>query len=203
MIGRRGLLLPTVLTLLTASTQLSAHSEGTDNVIRGKFGEQQSYCCDIFVSYSKEDQKYWDRINKYLVGLDREGFKIRSHYMVEAGTVIEDSVRAALLESAVVVLLMSQDYIASDLMKREFPALLDQVEENHACILWLKIGVFDPTHMERLTRYQKVGGRSPPLDSISPQKRNDIYLDLVNAIRKRLSERKRFPNPSCSIPEET
>jgi hypothetical protein len=119
---------------------------------------------------------------------------------MEPGTSIQDETRSALLTSAVAVLLMSQDYIASGLMEREFLELLDQAEHRDKYILWLQVGLFRSRRTERLKRYKKIGAGSPPLDQLSGPKRDAIYMDLANVIWKRLGECNRFPKPSS---EET
>jgi hypothetical protein len=199
---RIGLLLPAMVSLLVATTQLNTNSGESDNVIRGKFGEQEPYHWDVFVSHCKKDRRYWNRINTILVPMRRKGVRIYSYDMVEPGAVIREEARSAMLTSAVVVLLMSADYIASALMEHELPDLLDQVENHGRRILWLQVGRFDSKSMGRLTRYQKVGAESSPLDSLSGPERDSIYMDLVEAVWNRLNECGRCPSSPTVTPEE-
>jgi hypothetical protein len=186
-----------------ALTRLAALPGGRSNVVKGRFKKQDSDRWDVFVSYCKPDQKYWKRISTFLVPMRRHGVKIYSYDIVQPGAVILDGARSALLTSIVAVLLMSADYLASGLMDLELPSLLDQVEVYGARILWLQVGLFDSSYMKRLTRYQKVGAGSDPLDSLSGPQRDAVYLELVEAIRSNLDQIRGDQNPPTDVPEET
>jgi hypothetical protein len=190
-----GALLPAVVTLLAASMQLSAHPGDPSNIIRGRFPEPPPDLWDVFVSYCEKDRPYWERIETHLTPMRRAGVKIYSYDMVEPGAVIRDEARSALLTSVVAILLISVDYLASDLMDGELPDLLEQAEQRGTRMLTLQVGNCDLSGMERLTRYQRVGARASPLNRLREPKQDDIYVELLEAIRKRLIECKRYPKP--------
>lgn len=185
-------MLPTVLTLLAAPMQLRADSEDPNNVIHGPFPDPPPDSWDVFVSYCQKDQPYWGRIETHLMPIRREGVKIYSYDMVEPGIVIREEARSALLSSVVAVLLISADYLASDLMGSELPDLLERAERGTR-MLTLQVGNCDLSDIDRLTKYQRVGARMPPLNRLREPKQDDIYIELLKAIKKRLRECKRYP----------
>jgi hypothetical protein len=204
MSNRVGLSLPTVATLLVATMQLSAQPGNHGKVIKGRFPQPPPNTWDIFVSYCEKDQPYWERIEIHLKPMRRVGVKIYSYDMIEPGTIVRKEVRSALLTSVVVVLLISADYLASDLMGHELPDLLDQAEGRGTRMLTLQVGNCDLSDMEGLTKYQRVGARKLPLNRLKEPKQDDIYIELLGAIKKRLIECNRYPKLSTvNTTEET
>jgi hypothetical protein len=184
MSGRVRLLAPAVLTLMTAGVQLSAGGD-SNNVIRGRFPQPHPGNYDVFVSYCPKDQRYWKEIDTYLVNIRREKVRIYSHNTLRAGAKIDEEVRSALTSSVVAVLLLSQAYIASELMERELPDLLDRVEQG-TLILTLHVGKFDTYNLGRITQYQRVGAERRPLNRLEPPDREEVYIELVSEIRNSL-----------------
>jgi hypothetical protein len=188
-------LLPAVVALLAAAMPLSSGPSGFDNVYKLPVGEQGTkqgqskdpYHCDIFVSYCKEDKKYWDQIDKFLYDVHQEGYIFYSYRTIKPGGEIERDTASALLTSAVAILLMSQNYISSGLMKSEFLGLLDEAERNDKYILWIQIGEFRSRQAKRIERYQKVGGPdAQPLNQLRPSQRDTIYAGLTDVIMEKL-----------------
>lgn len=194
---RTYLLLPTVVTLLSAF-QLSPPQGPPDNVVEGRFPKPPTEPWDVFVSYCAKDQRYWKRIKLHLTRLRREGTRIYSHDIVEPGSVIQEEARYALETSVVAVLLISIDYIASDLMENELPDLLEQAEQRGTRMLRLQVGNCNLSGMDRLTKYKRVGARRPPLNRLREPNQDDIYAELTEVIEKTLTVRKRLPKPSTT-----
>jgi hypothetical protein len=178
--------------LLASATHVSSRPGGADNVIQGRFPEPSPDPWDIFVSYCEKDRPYWKRIELHLTPLRRAGVKIYSYDTLEAGAIVSDEARSALLTSVVTVLLISIDYLASDLMESEFPDLLDQAEQRGVRMLWILTGRCDLSTMGRLTRYHQVCPRAAPLSRIRSPKQDEIYVELILAIRKQLESSGRF-----------
>lgn len=193
---RTVLRLPVAVALL-AVVQFGPTPRGPDNVIEGKFPKPPQDPWDVFVSYCPKDRRYWKRIAIHLTRLVRGGARIYSYDMVEAGTKIKEEARYALRSSVVAVLLVSIDYIASDLMENELPALLDQAEQRGTRMLRLQVGNCNLSGMDRLTQYQQVGAREPPLNRLREPNQDDIYSELTDLIEKVLRQHQRYPKPSA------
>lgn len=184
MSSRVGLLAPAVLTLIAAHVQLGAGGD-SGNVVRGRFPGRQPDAYDVFVSYCPKDKRYWEEIDTFLVNMHRQEIGIYSHNTLRAGAEIKKEVQAALLSSVVAVLLLSQDYIASDLMDQELPDLLERVEQG-TLILTLHVGKFDAYNLDRIAKYRRVGAEYKPLNRLGRADREEVYLELVSAIRNTL-----------------
>jgi hypothetical protein len=191
--NRGTLLVPAIITLAAAAMRLDPGSGNPGKVIRGKFPLREPDRYDVFVSYWHDDQRFWNEIIPFLEPLKRNKITIYSYDMVEPGGQIRKEAQAALMSSAVAVLLLSQDYIASDLMTSELPNLLERVEEG-TLMLTVHVGLHDAHGLDRVTRYQRVGDSyGKPLEELSKPKRKHVYLELVQAIRGKLMEAGRYP----------
>jgi hypothetical protein len=188
-------MLPMAVTLL-AIIQLSLGSGEPDNVIEGKFPKPPQEPWDVFVSYCAKDRRYWKRIAIHLTRLLRGGARVYSYDMVEPGTVIKEEARYALQTSVVAVLLVSIDYIASDLMENELPGLLEQAEHRGTRMLRLQVGKCNLSGMDKLTQYRRVGARKPPLNRLREPNQDDIYSELTDVIEKILKQCHRYPKQS-------
>ena len=198
------LMLPVAVALLAVIPQ-GPTPGGPDNVIEGKFPKPPQDPWDVFVSYCPKDRRYWKRIAIHLTRLRRGGARIYSYDMVEPGTVIKEEARYALQTSIVAVLLVSVDYLASDLMENELLDLLEQAEQRGTRMLRLQVGKCNLAGMDRLTQYQRVGARKPPLNRLREPNQDDIYSELTDVIEKILRQYHRYPKPSPGgvLEEET
>ncbi len=93
----------------------------------------------VFVSYSKDDLAWHDRIIKVLGPLEMraKGSVWSDRYLV-AGDDWQKSIDQALAATQVAVLLVSQSFLATDfIMTRELPHLLEAREAGRVRILWV------------------------------------------------------------------
>src|ERR1700761_8685188 len=139
--GATGFLMSSIISLAAVGTQLSAISDGPDNVVRLSIRKQNNF--DIFVSYFPEDQKYWDEARKFLTYARRSKARIYSFDDVRPGRNLPAEAQAALFSSVIAILLISQDYVDSPLMESEFPHLLERAKNEGTLILTLHVGTFD------------------------------------------------------------
>lgn len=196
MSDRGGSLLPVVVTLLAAATiQRSARPGEAGKVIKGNFPDPPPDIYDVFVSYSDKDQYYWNQIETHLQPMCRRyGVKVFCFDRMRPGDVITDKARSALATSVVTILLISKYYLASDLLERELLDLLEQTERGTR-ILRLQVGTCDLSDWGVLTKYHQVGAGKPPLNRLREPKQDEIYVELLEAIRERLKECGRLNHP--------
>ena len=205
MINRVGSLLPIIVPLLAVMGP-GSHSGESHNVIRSRFPQPppDSDRSDVFISYCEKDQAYLERIEIHLKPIRDKGVQIYRYDMVEPGAVVKDEAQSALFTSVVAVLLISADYLASDLMQHELPDLLERAEVGGTRVLRLDVGTCDLSDWERLTRYQRVAGNAPPLNRLRGSRQDVIYVELLKAIKKRLIECGRYAKSSTAdTPEGT
>lgn len=68
----------------------------------------------VFISYSHEDLYYREQAQKYLVNLDKQGLiEIWHDKAIEPGKKWDDEIKTKLNEADIVIILVSQDFIAS------------------------------------------------------------------------------------------
>lgn len=192
MSDRVGLLL-SVVVLLTSAMQVSDFPEAPGKLIEGRFPEPPPEPWDVFVSFCEKDRHFWERMEVHLEPIRQRGVKIYSYDMIEPGDKIRKEVRSALLTAVVAILLISADYLASDLMRQEFPDLLEQAERNGRRILWLEVGICDLSEMEKLTDYKKIGTGKPPLCRLKQPRQDEIYVELLGVVKKTLIRWHRYP----------
>jgi hypothetical protein len=194
-----------VVELFMSSVQLSSPSGGWGKVIKGRFPPPSPDRWDIFLSYCDKDRKFADRIVVHLKPFENSGVRIYSHNTLKAGLIVEEKARSALRTSVVVILLVSADYMASELMKQEFPDLLDQAELRGAQMLWVLAGRCRLNNMKRLTGYQQVRAQEAaldkPLDKMQKQSQDEVYVVLLDSVEEKLRESNRYPESACEDTE--
>jgi hypothetical protein len=105
---------------------------------------------------------------------------------LEAGATIPAEARSALLTSVAAIFLISARYLASGFMRSDFEKLLDQAEERGVRMLWIRAGTCDLSDIDRLTRYQLVCPRASPLNRMREARQDEVYTELVKAIKIQL-----------------
>jgi hypothetical protein len=81
----------------------------------------------VFVSYSHTDTKWLERPHVYLKELEKRGVAVGwTDHQIQPGGHWRDEILQAIDEAAVAVLLISQDFLASDFIQDvELPKILD------------------------------------------------------------------------------
>jgi TIR domain len=102
----------------------------------------------IFISYSHQDVEWLRLLRKFLGVLEREGvISFWDDSSIKPGERWEESIRQALDAACAAVLLVSQDFLASEFITRyELPRLLSDAEREGKKIFWIPISpstVFD------------------------------------------------------------
>jgi TIR domain len=182
-------LVPAVITLMAMGIQLSSDSGRPGSVIY--FPRPDPERCDVFVSYHEEDRRFRNELDPHLADLRDNNIKIHTYDTIDLGTYIREETKNALRSAAVAVLLIGQSYIASSLKGTELRNLLRQAERGGTVILTVYTGVVDNYSLDKLTRYKPIGGK--PLNELRRPQRQHVYVEIVQAARKRLKEVRRYP----------
>ena len=84
----------------------------------------------IFISYSHEDSKYLHRLKVHIKPLERQGLvELWDDTKIKAGDKWEKSIFNALNRSAIAILIISADFLASDfIIENELPPLLEKAK---------------------------------------------------------------------------
>jgi hypothetical protein len=148
----------------------------------------------VFVSYSHKDTKALQELQPFLAPLVRAGgVSVWADAQLKAGDDWKQKILEALGEATVAVLLISQDFLASDfIVKEELPRILEREAAGLLKVLpvFLKpsqvktLGFPDPRRgTVHLTDFQGFGTADKPLAKLTSVKRDEIYLALSEQLQ--------------------
>lgn len=136
----------------------------------------------VFISYSHADVKWFKRLRVFLAELERQGIIDRwDDTRIRPGQNWRAEIKKALLAAAAAVLLVSQDFIASDFIAAdELPALLDAAEKGKTVLL---IVLISPSTWDKaLSKYQTVNPPSKTLVEMDRAQREKVWLKVMESI---------------------
>lgn len=138
----------------------------------------------LFISYSHQDEEWLTQLRKWLKPLEKEDMiKIWDDKEIKAGDNWRKEIEKALNSAKVAILLISQDFLASDFITDvELPKLLEAAEEKGVKIFW--IAVKDSTVEDsELAKYQAVH-KTPPLFDLDPRDLDKQFLRIYKTIKE-------------------
>jgi len=139
----------------------------------------------VFVSYSRRDRKWVDRIKIHLKPLVRErAIAFWDDSQIHAGSDWRSVITTELSSTQVAVLLVSADFLASDFVTdEELPRLLHGAEANGTLILAL---IVSPSRFSEsaLARFKTINAPDDPLIAMKKPEREDTLVRLAAAIHR-------------------
>lgn len=139
----------------------------------------------VFVSYSHEDREALDRLLIHLRPLQRNGtLDVWDDTQIKAGDRWEQEIENALSRSAIAVLLVSADFMASDfIIDNELPPLLEGAREKGTRILPVVLNHCRFTRdSSNLSQFQAVNDPAQPLLSLSRAEQERIWDNVAYAV---------------------
>ena len=142
----------------------------------------------LFISYSHVDRGWVERLQTMIRPLVRsEALRLWDDSQIPAGAKWKVEIEKALASAKVALLLVSDDFLASEFVtNQELPPLLRAAEEEGLCILWVCLG---PCFYEAtpIHEYQAVLPPGEPLEALSPVQQKAALKIIAGAIRDALS----------------
>ena len=139
----------------------------------------------VFISYSHKDKDWLDRLQTTLKPLVRNGaLTVWADTQIRAGDKWKEEIEAALSRAKIAVLLVSQDFLASDFIaNEELPPLLEAAEKEGLTIFWVPVtaSLYEETD---IAKYQAAHDPNAPLDGLAEP---ELNVALV-AIGKKIQE---------------
>ncbi|QSQ22227.1 toll/interleukin-1 receptor domain-containing protein [Pyxidicoccus parkwayensis] len=136
----------------------------------------------MFISYSRKDKKWLDRIQMHLKPLVRDrSVKVWSDANIKAGSDWRKELETALAQSKVAVLLVSASFLASDfVVHNELPALLDQ---EGVPVIWIPVSacLYESVGIDK---YQAVLNPAKPLNRLHHAHVDEELVRICREIQK-------------------
>jgi formylglycine-generating enzyme required for sulfatase activity len=156
----------------------------------------------LFISYSHVDRGWVERLQTMIRPLVRsEALRLWDDSQIPPGAKWKVEIEKALASAKVALLLVSDDFLASEFVtNKELPPLLRAAEEEGLCILWVCLG---PCFYEAtpIHEYQAVLPPGEPLEALSPVRQKAALKTIAGAIRDALrSEVAAVQVPPAPVP---
>jgi len=140
----------------------------------------------IFISYSHEDSKYLHRLKVHIKPLERQGLvELWDDTKIKAGEKWEESIFNALNRSAIAILIISADFLASDfIIENELPPLLEKANLNGTQILPI---ILKKSRFEReksLSKFQALNSPNAPILSMTEHEQEVLWDSLAERIEE-------------------
>lgn len=137
----------------------------------------------VFMSYSRQDSKWLELFRTWLKPLERKGtLDIWDDTKIKAGAQWKAEIEKALASANVAVLLVSQNFLASDfIIDHELAPLLDAAANEGLTILWVPIShsLFNKTD---IGAYQAAHDPKRPLNSLRDHELDQAMTKICEQI---------------------
>jgi nucleoside phosphorylase len=146
----------------------------------------------IFISYSRKDAKWLERLQVHLAPIEQEGLlDLWGDTKIVGGSLWQASLLEALETASVAITLVSADFLASPFVVQcELPKLLSRVSSGGLMILPIIVSPCLFTS-SGLSVFQAANDPQKPLSSMTLSERERMLVNAAKVIRKRLMEENR------------
>jgi hypothetical protein len=140
----------------------------------------------IFLSYSRKDHRWVDRLLEILKPLLKEkNVSLWSDIEINPGENWHEAIESSLDRSQIVILLVSEDYLASRLVDEELSLILERSRQGKLRILSVVVSpiLLAPSDLTNsIQEHQPVNSFSEPLSGLSESRQDEILMRLSTAL---------------------
>jgi len=138
----------------------------------------------LFISYCHEDKDYLDQLKKYLKELEiKDQVKIWDDRDIPPGNQWADEIQNSISSAKAAVLLVTQDFLASDFIRHEeLPQFLKAAKSPAFSLLWIAVKPSTYKNSE-ISSFQALNNPEEPLDGLSPPDQNKEYVAIFEKIK--------------------
>lgn len=142
----------------------------------------------VFISYSHIDEKYLKRLQVHLKPLENNGIIERwDDTKIKTGDKWKEEITKALDASAIAVLIISADFLASDfIIDNELPPLLEKAQMDGTKILPVILSHCRFIRDKHLSQFQSLNPPDMPILQMSENEQEKIWNKLSNVIEDQI-----------------
>lgn len=151
---------------------------------KSAFEKEKELAKTVFVSYSHVDVAYLDRLKVHLKPFEKSGLiDLWVDTKIKAGEKWKEKIEIALEKSAIAILFISADFLASDfIVDNELPPLLKAAEEKGKIILPVILKPCRFTRDKNLSKFQAINDPKMPMSKLDENDREEIYVKIADYI---------------------
>lgn len=138
----------------------------------------------VFVSYSHKDVQFLNRLQVHMRPFEKNGLiDLWVDTKIKVGEKWKDKISKALDDSAIAILLISADFLASDfIVDNELPPLLKRAEEKGKYILPVILKPCRFLKDNNLSKFQAINDPNTPLSKMNENDREEIYAKIADYV---------------------
>jgi chorismate mutase len=142
----------------------------------------------VFCSYSHEDEHYLEVLKTWLVGLERDGLIEQWHdRMISAGGEWEEAIAEHLQTSAMVLLLITPDFMASQyIYEKELSRAVEKHRRGEARVIPIIVRPSPPLKGTPFGKLQALPKDGKPITTWPNQ--DEAWLDILTGIQQAVAE---------------
>lgn len=144
----------------------------------------------VFISYSHADEVWLKKVLLHLKHLEKKGIiDLWVDKRIKPGQKWRDEINKALANTKVAILLISQNFLASDfIVDNEVPVLLQAAEKEGATILQLFIKPCSINSFEELKQFQMLNDIRQPLAGLDEVRQDEVLVKLAEAVEMYMTD---------------
>ena len=147
--------------------------------------QSQAIRNQIFISYSRRDGEWLEKLRTHLIPLIREkNIKIWDDTQIPPGSDWQKEINKALATAKIALLLVSPDFLASDFINREeLPYLLEASEAEGLTIFWIPVrpSLYEET---KIKNYQAAHDPKYPLSTLTESEQEQSLVKICQKLKK-------------------
>lgn len=163
-----------------------------DDLVRSKNNPQVSLSkrSKVFICYSHNDEEWLNRVLLHLKYLEKKGIiDVWVDRRIKAGQNWKKEINKALDSSKVAILLISQNFLASDfIIDNELPLLLAAANNDEAKIIQLVLKPCSINTYRELLKFQMINEPKNPMIKLNEFEQEELLVKLAKAVKQALEE---------------